>query len=104
MDMLFCRKDFLNRDYLGEDASIFSNIVIYDSGYSDGTLKIRDCDKTVRLDLDVRDDNQYDNTLHKINTMIEHLDDLKNFLVSKREYVQRVVEESKKKKDNDNIV
>ncbi len=78
----FHRADFINKPGYFEDASIMSAIKVeyYKNGsvYWEGTLKIRDCTSNVSLDVHISKEEDYDNVLHKINTMIAHLSELRD--------------------------
>lgn len=74
------KKNFINKSFNHSDASIWSQITITKSNdYIDSyvSLKIRDCDRTVNLSLGCSTDNELNNSIYKINTMIVHLSKLK---------------------------
>jgi len=94
---LFHKKDFLNRPFMGEDASIFSEVVVSKAGYSHGNIKIRDCSAVVTLDIDLSNPEDYRNTLYKINVMIDHLTKLHECLDINYEMLTKEIKERKKK-------
>ena len=77
------RADFINLPFNGEDGSIFSEIVTYkgkeDKFVSkwDASLKLRDCSSTVSFDLWIRNEEDLENVLHKLQVMIDHLTELR---------------------------
>lgn len=104
---IFCRRDFINKEFHNSDASIFSEISLQleNSGKSLWeylTLRIRDCDKAIHLQISVEDDSSFENSLFKVDTMMSHLKDLRVGLISAREKYKELEETVKKNKDNTN--
>lgn len=88
--ILYHKKEFLNQDDHLSDASIFTTIKreSYEAVREDGSdgetnsylsteLKIRDCDKAVYLDVSIDTPENKLNTLHKIDVLINHLQQFK---------------------------
>lgn len=103
-EKIFYRRDFLNKDFHHSDASIFSNIYFEVSEdnklkWEDISLKIRDCNNTINLELSVEDEGIFENSLYKIDTMISHLKGLRTGLISAREKYKELEETVKKNKD-----
>lgn len=101
---IFCRRDFINKEFHHSDASIFSEVLLHlekdgKSLWEDLTLKIRDCDKVVYLQISVEDESSFENSLFKIDTMVSHLQDLRTGLISAREKYKELEETVKKNKD-----
>lgn len=72
-------KRFLNKDGFMSDASIFSSVLIQ-TGYQVTEyleLKIRSCNDSVSLELTLEDegcgDNSFENSLYKIDSLIQEL-------------------------------
>jgi ribosomal protein S15P/S13E len=102
------RADFLNLPYHHAQANILSQVHHSSNyGWVEGTIKISDCDKTITLYLDFGDEEQYANSMHKINTMISHLSELranihmnKENLLNLKEKRREYKEANKDKSDN----
>lgn len=104
-EKIFYRRDFLNKDFYHSDASIFSNIYFDVSEgsklkWEEISLKIRDCSNRINLELSVKDEGSFENSLYKIDTMISHLKDLKVGLISARERYKELNETVNKNKEN----
>jgi hypothetical protein len=53
-------------------------------------LTVTDCDNRVNIELDIDSENSYENTIYKVDTMIEELRKLRKGLVTERgRYVKR---------------
>jgi len=101
---IFCRRDFINKEFHHSDASICSEVSLHlenngKSLWEDLTLKIRDCDKVVYLQISVEDESSFENSLFKIDTMVSHLQDLKVGLISARERRKELNETVNKNKE-----
>lgn len=86
---IFARKDFLNKDFFESDASIFSNVqfvegVEEEKDWIYAELKIRDCNKAIALNLNSSSKEKYENSLYKLDTLIEHLTELRSAIVGAR--------------------
>lgn len=58
---------------------------------NDASLKISDCSRVVELTLDLSSDLEFNNSLHKIDTMIDALSALRTGVVIERDrYVERI--------------
>lgn len=106
-EKIFYRRDFLNKDFYNSDASIFSNIYFEVSEdnklkWENISLKIRDCNNTINLELSVEDEGVFENSLFKIDTMISHLKDLKVGLISARIYKELKETVNKNGEDSSN--
>ena len=91
---IFARKDFLNKNFFESDASIFSNVqFVEESGEEKewvfAELKIRDCNKAVSLNLNSSNKEKYENSLYKLDTLIEHLTDLRSAIVGANEKIRK---------------
>jgi hypothetical protein len=93
------RADFINLPFHGEDGSIFSEIVMYKGKEGkfisnwDATLKLRDCSSVVSFDLWLKNEEDIENTLHKLQVMIDHLTELREKI---KQYGPEYVKTSKK--------
>ena len=91
--IIFHKKDFLNMDGHLSDASIFSNVIRHKATAEDNTaeyrshdywsteLKIRDCEKSVYIDLELDDLNQVANTVYKLTVLINHISELRDAIL-----------------------
>lgn len=90
--------DLLNLPGHHSDATIFSKVINEDDKWLDGELIIRDCYKRVEFTFDFEDASQKKNNLHKVDTMIKHLQQLRKALVTihkvklKKEKVTKLVD------------
>ena len=87
---LYSKAEFLNSQGHEEDASIFTSIT--EDKYKKETtywctLKIRDCDRTINLTIDISSPESYKNASYKIDKIISHLTKFKSEL--KKTYDQR---------------
>jgi hypothetical protein len=74
------RGDFLNKPFFHSDGTIFSKIVVDERGKHvdfEPEFKISDCSSTITLSFYLDKDEDYENGIHKINTMINHLEEFK---------------------------
>ena len=74
--------DPLNLPGHHSDATIFSKVINEGDRWLDGELLIRDCYKRVEFVFDFADASQKKNNLHKVDTMIKHLQQLRRALVT----------------------
>lgn len=84
-NVLFHRKDFINKEGHLSDASISSNVLKIQYGGTDGystELKIRDCDKAVYLDIELDDRESRENSVYKLTVLIVHLNELRDFILT----------------------
>lgn len=88
----FCRRDFLNKPHFDSDGSVYSEIKFTkgEKEQEDETiLKIRDCFTYVNLNIKVYTEELYENSMYKLDTLINHLKELKNNLPkSRKEYIK----------------
>lgn len=96
--IFFARKEFLNLPGLNSTAAIVTHIVECRGGYSrypECLLSISDCSRVIDLDIDLSDDYERENAIHKVDTLIDVLSDFKKAL--KRQ--SKKVEKEEKKAD-----
>jgi hypothetical protein len=90
------RRNFLNKNGQQSDASIFTKIEIHDGykgvPYLDVEFKIRDCERTVRLDFDEGDQ------VHKVDVLINHLIKFKEGLTKAKKLVKELKQKQLKNK------
>ena len=79
--ILHHKVDLLNLPGHHSDASIFSKVINEGDRWLDGELLIRDCYKRVEFVFDFKDAADKKNNLHKVDTMIKHLQQLRKALV-----------------------
>lgn len=107
--MKYSSKAFLNQDGFNSDASIFTEFYFYDhhSPHSTGNtaeVAIRDCQQRVSLDFDFIDEKTFNNSIYKLNTMIEQLKDFKEVLgEAYKEFLRRegIIENEQKAEKQD---
>jgi hypothetical protein len=97
MRNLHTRKDFLNLPFHEEDASAFSSLTRSKS-YADCHLKIRDCDKYIRLELGFSGVEDLENSIYKLTTLIDHITELRANLIERGVGLVKEFEEYKKTK------
>ncbi len=85
-------KAFLNQDGFHSDASICYEISVEQSNskhkpWANCSLSIRDCTDRVNLELDIHSESSMDNTIYKIDTMMEYLRKVKREIkIARREF------------------
>lgn len=97
-EVLFHRADFLNKRGYHSDASIFSKLVVSaDKKFSEQEfeLSIRDCSKQISLAIYAYSEEEMQNVLYKLDTLIDHLSELR----SSYESAYRMYDELTKKID-----
>lgn len=86
-------KKFLNLEGYNSDASIFTQLAFYneDDPDHDMWLKIRDCGHSINLSLGLRDggDNDFKNSLFKVDVLLEELTKLRSAMLSGREEYEK---------------
>jgi len=90
-------RDFLNRPGFHEDASIAWILSVSSSGYFNGSISFRDCSENICLELNVHNDEWYDNSIDKIDKIITHLKEVKKQLPRARRALQKAKAKAKKK-------
>jgi hypothetical protein len=88
-NMLLSRKAFLNKNGFHSDANIITSVSTYESERSCSTscnLMIKDCNNKIVLAIDLYDDRNYKNTMHKLNTLIGELDLFRDAVETAREW------------------
>ncbi len=106
---LYHNAEFLNSPGYEEDASIFTSIS-HDTYKHKGiekdsywcSLKIRDCDRTITLSIEIGTQEQYKNSIYKVEKIVTHLQKFKEAL--KKTYEgQKTTPEKKGVPGNKNI-
>jgi len=80
---------FLNRDGFHEDASLSWTFTVSDTGYFHGDLCVRDCDRNINLEINIHDDKWYENSKHKLDTMIALLQEARKNLPKARKALKK---------------
>ena len=93
------KRAFLNRPGFHGDASIGYYLRVDENGWLSGYLNIRDCSQDVSLELNVHDDEWYDNTKEKLDLMISILKDAKKNLPAARRALAKAKAEKKNNED-----
>jgi len=100
-DIIFSRKEFLN--LAGQES--MANIVCHitkqhtqgdGSYYPDITLSVADCDRKVSMYLDLEDEYDIENSMHKVDTLIDVLTEFRRELKKEATRQKRF---KKKRKD-----
>lgn len=73
-DYRFYRREFLNLEGHHSHAHIIAASP-KDRAY--GSVSLMDCSEVINLSLEWRDEDEYENTLHKLDTLIDILKDFK---------------------------
>lgn len=95
----------LNKPDFGSTAAISWQIVLHESNYLTGNIAISDCHKVITLDIytdnDIKETKGFDNSIHKLDTLIKNLKNCKEELINiekiRRDYEKLKIEEKKKK-------
>ena len=83
-NVFFSRKEFLNLPGQHSTGNIVAHIVKYDmneegdSQRVDLELYVSDCSRSISLDLGVGDEYERENTIHKLDTMIDVLTEMRD--------------------------
>jgi len=93
----FVRGDraFLNKPGYHGDASIGYRMRVSNNGYFEGYINFRDCSQDISIELDVHNDDWYENTCEKVDAMLRILRQVKKDLPAAR----KALKEAKKKQD-----
>ena len=78
-DLQFLRREFLNSKEQAGIAAIFIE-VHKTNGIFFNSLDISDCNRTISLDIDLGVVKSYNNTMYKLKTMIEVLEEAMTFI------------------------
>ena len=104
----YAKKNFLNKAYYHSDASIYSEVTVEHSEfYIDGSavLKISDCNKSIFLEVGIEgNDAAFNNVMYKLDTLISHLEGLRDASVEARNYYvqqKKIVEANKRRRDKE---
>lgn len=103
-------KRFLNKDGFLADSSIFSDIRFNYEEYTshNAKIQIRDCHDSIELNFTLDeedDDNNYENSIHKLNTLIGELALYKvKFIEAKEEFNRRKTAEEAEIKQRENKI
>lgn len=108
-NIIFSKKEFLNLPGQEEMASILAQVKLQDYWgdeeneyrHIDYTLIISDCNKQIRLDFDHDDEYDQENSLFKLDTLINTLSEFRSALVDefKIQNEFKLKREEKKKRD-----
>lgn len=105
--MKYVKKEFLNLDDHHSDATICTTFNFYSEEIytnHDGSIMIRDCNHKVTLSVGVEDegDDSFENSMHKIdvivNTLLAFKNDLKD---ARKEYLRRKQKIDEKEKEKE---
>lgn len=112
-DLFHSSKKFLNKDGHESDASIFTEIkfIRNSDSYADCTLKIKDCNHQIFLVIEVtdydekRDEGEFENSLFKIDTLIEELTNFREQCVkaNQESHKRRLLAEKEREEKKDEM-
>lgn len=97
------RADFLNKPFFHSDGTIFSKIVLSERDkYIDVhvEMKISDCSDKITLNFYFEDEEDHENNLYKIDTMINHLKEFKRALERSSKLYFKLKEKEENKKES----
>lgn len=97
---LFTERAFLNKGGYHSNASLVATIT--DSEYGTGfyaTYKLTDCSRSVELSIDLDDLDEYENTLSKLQTIIDITKSFKDHVVSLKPALIASIEKEKKEEE-----
>ena len=104
-DVIFERKEFLNLPGHNSMANIITQIVKHNYNDDDELyrnisiiLDFADCTRVVSMDLEYDSDYARENTLHKIDTIVDVLGDFREALVRELKYQKRLEKKRAKRK------
>lgn len=111
-DVIYSRKEFLNLEGQESMANIVAHIVKSDWGRKDDelnreidvTLNIADCDRKISLALYLDDEYNRENSLNKVDTLIEVLTEFRDALEREAKYQARLEKKRAKKKAEEEAV
>lgn len=105
-DVIFDRKEFLNLAGHNGQANVVANIVDWNSGYDklernvDIKLDFADCSRVVNMDFDIGDEYNRENSIHKVDVLIDVLKDFRKALIKECKTQERLkAKRAKKEKD-----
>lgn len=99
MNVLFARREFLNFPGWHTTASIVADLTesfldepneVGWKNWVSATFHIADCDRKIKLDLDLVTDEDFENTLYKMDMIIAVTKDMRAALKKHRKYIQKV--------------
>lgn len=96
----FIERRFLNQGFYHSTAAIVASIDPVDiSPYPYCEFYISDCSKTIQLEIDIRNKKDIDNTVYKMNQLIEVASLMKEKLEEMRPYIKAVNEDRERRKN-----
>lgn len=101
----WCDRAFLNGPDYHSDSSIHYSVTVDEKyGGLEGCIHVRDCDKKIHLELDGENEDDFENTEDKIDTMIKILKEAKKDFRRAYKHNQKVkVRIAEKKKLDDSL-
>lgn len=98
-NIIFSHRSFLNKKGFHSNASISTDITHseYGEGFY-GTFKISDCNRTVELSIDLDGKEDYDNTLYKMNKIIDAAEKYKKAIIKLRPSIIKYQKDQEAKK------
>jgi translation initiation factor 2 gamma subunit (eIF-2gamma) len=106
-DVIFDRKEFLNLAGHNGQANVVANIVNWTNKYNDKLernvdikLDFADCSRVVNMDFDIGDEYARENSIHKVDVLLDVLKDFRKVLIKECKTQERLeVKRAKKEKD-----
>lgn len=83
---LFSDRSFLNKKGYHSNAAIIANIETSSFGDEQfyATYKLSDCNRTIEMSIDLKDLESYENTLYKLNKILQVTENFKKAIVKLR--------------------
>lgn len=103
-DVFFSRKEFLNLPGQHSNASVVAQIMKYglnehrDAESVDVELYISDCRRTISLELGLGDEYARENAIHKVETLIDVLEEFKTSLKKTAKHQHRLEKKRAKRR------
>lgn len=100
---IFLRRSFLNKEGHHELAGLLCQVDDYrEEKHGNcfyGTYKISNCDRAIELAFDFNNEDELENNIFKLDTIVKDTTDMRDFLVSLRGEVEKFNEEKKIEKE-----
>lgn len=105
-DVIFDRKEFLNLAGHNGQANVVANIVNWTNKYNDKLernvdikLDFADCSRVVNMDFDIDDEYARENSIHKVDVLLDVLKDFRKVLIKECKTQERLEARRAKKEE-----
>jgi len=96
---IFNKRSFINKTGFHSNAALITNIERAE--YSDGgfysSYKLSDCNRTVEISIDLYNLKEYENTIYKLNKIIEITSSFKEAIINLKPEIVEIVKKRKLK-------